>query len=119
MRLHRQACVPRPGLTCLAARPVAAFCPGRVIWASAAVPVAEIALRVIFSAPPLRGGCSPLVNCPTFHGMTLDLSDIESDALVRLLRRTIDGDRFPTYRTQDSLERVKSWSLSCPKYPFS
>jgi hypothetical protein len=33
--------------------------------------------------------------CP-YHGiMTLDLTDDETAALVRLLRRTIDDDRYP------------------------
>jgi hypothetical protein len=36
-----------------------------------------------------------LVNRSTFNGMTLDLSDLETDALAKLLRRTIDDDRYP------------------------
>jgi hypothetical protein len=29
------------------------------------------------------------------HRMMLDLNDLETDALARLLSRTIDNDRFP------------------------
>src|SRR5215469_3861666 len=48
-------------------------------------------------------GSALLVNRPTCKVMNLDLTDEEAAALVRLLRGTIDADRYPLSA------RVKTW----------
>ena len=44
---------------------------------------------------PTAAGWPPLVKRPICPCMTLDLTDEETDALARLLSRTIDDDRYP------------------------
>ena len=44
--------------------------------------------------------------------MTLDLTDEETDALVRLLSTTIDGDRFPLSPRIQTLSQQNCGSLA-------